>query len=79
MSRDQEGKKEKREQRRREKEKEASAGFATPVASRAWRRREATRTRNEENMKKSLVATDAGVGTANRREMFREIRDLEKI
>ena len=42
--------KEKREERKKgEKEKEAPAGFAAPVASRAWRRREATRTRNEEN------------------------------
>jgi len=49
--------KEKREKDKRgkgEKEKEASAGFAVPVASRAWRRREATRPRNEENGEKFL-------------------------
>ena len=34
-----------------EKEKETPVGFATTVASRAWRRREATRTRNEETGK----------------------------
>jgi hypothetical protein len=44
------GKKEKEEREKEEKgekEKEAPAGFTAPVASRAWRRREATRTRNE--------------------------------
>jgi len=47
--------KEKKEKERREKkekgekEKEAPAGFAALVASQAWRRREATCTRNEEN------------------------------
>ena len=56
-----EGRKEKEKRKRRkgkggkgkeekgEKEKEAPAGFAALVASRAWRRREATCTRNEEN------------------------------
>ena len=45
-------KKEKREERnKKEKKKEAPAGFAAPVASRAWRRREATRMRNEETGK----------------------------
>jgi len=34
-----------------EKEKETPVGFATTVASRAWRRREAERTTNEENSK----------------------------
>ena len=46
--------KEKRKKERREKEekeKEAPAGFAATVASRAWRRREAERTPNEENRK----------------------------
>ena len=44
-----EGKKGEKEKERREKEeKETSAGFAATVASRAWRRREAAHTRNEE-------------------------------
>ena len=62
MSREQEGEegrkekeKEKGEKKRRKgkekekekKEKEMPAGFAATVASRVWRRREATRTRNE--------------------------------
>ena len=47
--------KEKKEKERREKEekgekeKEVPAGFAALVASRAWLRREATCTKNEEN------------------------------
>jgi len=51
-----EKKKKKRKGKRREKEgkkRKAPAGFAASVASRAWRRREATHTRNEENRKKS--------------------------
>ena len=65
MGREQEGegRKEKEKRKRRkekggkgkeekgEKEREAPAGFAALVASRAWRRREAMRTRNEENRK----------------------------
>ena len=45
-------KKGKRKKERGEKEEEAPAGFAATVASRAWRRREATRMRNEENREK---------------------------
>ena len=52
------GEKEKKKERRKEKEKReekkkrgAPAGFASTVASRAWRRREAERTPNEENRK----------------------------
>ena len=40
---------EKEKERREKEEKEMPAGFVATVASRAWRRREATRTRNEEN------------------------------
>ena len=39
---------EKEKERREKEEKETSAGFAATVASRAWRRREAAHTRNEE-------------------------------
>ena len=42
---------EKEREEKGEKEEEAPAGFAALVASRAWRRREATCTRNEENRK----------------------------
>ena len=44
-----EGRKEKGKRGKGEKEKETPAEFAATVASRAWRRREATRTRNKEN------------------------------
>ena len=69
--------KEEREEKE-EKKEGAPAGFAAAVASRSWHRREATCTRNEGNRKKKTV-TDAGVGTANRQERFRETRGLEKI
>ena len=44
-------KREGKEKEKEKKEKEMPAGFAAMVASRAWRRREATRTRNEETCK----------------------------
>jgi hypothetical protein len=39
---------EKEKERREKEEKETSAGFAATVASRAWHRRKAAHTRNEE-------------------------------
>ena len=63
-----------REKRKRKKGKgEREKEIAPATASRSWCRREVTCTRNEGNKKKKTV-TDAGVGTANRRERFRETR-----
>ena len=48
------GEKEKREKEEKGvKERKAPARFTASVASRAWRRREATRTRNEGNRESS--------------------------
>ena len=49
---EEEKKKEREREKRKRKRKGAPVRFAATVASRSWRRREATRTRNEEYRKK---------------------------